>query len=143
MPARTEATRVRRVLGLEPGDEAFDLATSIETANSIVTDICLNTASYTYTTAKLELVERWLAAHFYTVTDGQVTVEQVASLRQQYAFKIDLYLNNTKYGQMALALDTNGSLVAFQRLLENGGRYKVGAIWLGRLIGAPYIPRKV
>ena len=143
MPARTEATRVRRVLGLEAGEEEFDLSTSIETANSVVTDICLDTATYTYTPAKLELVERWLAAHFYTVTGGQVTVEQVASLRQQYAFKIDLYLNNTKYGQMAIALDTNGSLVAFQQLLENGGRHKAGAFWLGRVIGAPYIPREV
>lgn len=131
MAIRTTAALVRGVLGMEPGDEEAVLTPYIETANSVVTDKCVDTDTYTYTAAKLELIERWLSAHFYTVFSGQTTVEQVASLRQQYAFKIDLYLNNTKYGQVALSLDTNGALAAYQQELLNGKR-RCNVTWLGR-----------
>lgn len=131
MAIRTTVALVRAVMGLEPGEESSSLSPFIETANSIVTDKCVDTDTYTYTAAKLELIERWLSAHFYTVFDGQTTVEQVASLRQQYAFKIDLYLNNTKYGQVALSLDVNGALAAYQQELLNGKR-ACRVTWLGR-----------
>lgn len=132
MPIRTTAALVRKIMGLEPGDESADLSPFIETASQVVSDICVDTDDYEYSDDKLELIERWLSAHFYTVYEGQVTVEQVASLRQQYAFKIDLYLNNTKYGQMALAIDTNGSLVEYQQSLINGGARRATMSWLGR-----------
>ena len=129
MAIRTDAEAVRKLIDWPEDDD--DFGPSIETASSIVTDICVNTTTYTYTAAKLELIERWLAAHFFTVQTGQVTEEQAGPVREKFAFKIDLYLNNTKYGQMALAIDTAGNLAALQAELENGGRRRVSATYLG------------
>lgn len=132
MAVRTTPERVRKIVEVDDED---DLAPFIETANSIVDAVCVDSDTYTYTAVKLEMIERWLSAHFFMVYVGQVTVEQVASLRQQYAFKIDLYLNNTKYGQIALALDTEGNLVKYQEDLKNGGKRRVGMTALGRYVG--------
>lgn len=131
MPIRTDPELVRKVLD---GDEEDDYSPYILTASSIVDDICVDTSTYTYTDEKKELIERWLAAHFFTVQEGQVTVEQVASLREQYAFKIDLYLLNTKYGQVAIAIDTAGNLARYQAILAAGGPRPVGMTWLGKSV---------
>lgn len=131
MPVRTDPESVRRVLD---GDDESDYTVYIETAASVVDDVCVNTVTYTYTAAKLELIERWLAAHFFTVQDGQVTEEQAGPVREKVAFKIDLFLLNTKYGQVALALDTAGNLAAFQKELETGGPRVATMTWLGRPI---------
>lgn len=134
MAIRTDAELVRKVLD---GDEESDYSPYIVAASSIVDDVCVDTSTYTYTAAKLELIERWLAAHFFTVQDGQVTEEQAGPVREKVAFKIDLFLLNTKYGQVALALDTAGNLAAWQKELENGGPRRCGMTWLGSYVTTP------
>lgn len=55
-------------------------------------------------------IHKYLAAHFASLRDQRVESEQVADVRKSYQGKTGMYLESTTYGQMAMALDTSGSL---------------------------------
>ncbi len=129
MPVRTDAERVRKIL-YDPLEED-DYEPHIEAASLLVDELCVDTSDHTYTDARKEMIERYLAAHFFTVQTGQVTEEQAGPVREKVAFKIDLYLNNTKYGQQAIVLDTAGNLARYQAILEGGGPRAVAMHYLG------------
>lgn len=77
---------------------------------------------------RLELIERWLAAHFYCMFDPRAEREKAGSVEAKYETKIDLRLNLSKYGQMAMLLDTTGYLDS----LNDGKKKRVlGVEWLG------------
>lgn len=114
------------------------LAPFIATANMVVTRLLSGALYYTPTgtyligmiNADLEIVERWLSAHFYAVRDMRRAEEQVATVREKVMFKVGLDLRNTMYGQMALFLDLSGLLADHNNNLDKT-RVKVGAFWLG------------
>lgn len=108
-------------------DSDIDLSPFIETANAIVTDIC---APLGYDDTRLELIERWLSAHFYRIRDQAIASEAAGSVSETFQYKIALDLKQTQYGQQAIALDTKGGLAAFNKRLELGTP-KPGITWLG------------
>lgn len=55
-------------------------------------------------------IHKYLAAHFASLRDQRVESEQVADVRKSYQGKTGMYLESTYYGQMALTLDTSGTL---------------------------------
>lgn len=114
---RTNEPAVRLILQQSGVPVTSDLTPYIDTASSIVTDHC--TASG-YSNEKLELIERWLGAHFYALDDPRVVQEGIATgPHQQFEFfKTDLGLDNTKYGQTAKRLDPAGNLAAFENALK-------------------------
>jgi hypothetical protein len=129
--ARTTAVLVRGVIEVAA---AVDLSPFIATANSVVNDHCTTSG---YSDEKLELIERWLAAHFTDVMlprSAQEGVTGAVGAYQQFErVAVDLYLNNTKYGQQAMALDPAKTLAAFNNSLSHvkelaGG---VSTEWLG------------
>lgn len=76
--ARTSSAAVILVLGQQTVngkagnyDGLSDLSPYIDTASSIVDDLvaAANTDGVTITATKAELIERWLAAHYYTQMD--------------------------------------------------------------------------
>lgn len=121
MPYRTDSTSVGGIIEV---DDSIDLDPFIETANALVTEIC---APLGYNEVRLELIERWLSAHFYAIRDPRARSEQAGDVQESFQFKIDLGLNQTRYGQMALQLDTKGGL---KNLNENSG-VKPGLFWGG------------
>lgn len=124
--ARTGAAAVREVLG-----DNYDHANSpslqpfIDAATLVVDDVaeCATAAGYSYTDARLELIERWYAAHLYTRRDPTYKARNTAAASGQF--------NTTgkEFLEGATALDPSGCL-----LIQTSEETSVaaGAAWLGK-----------
>lgn len=124
--SRTTAALVRGIIDAPTTD---DLDPFIAIANELVTEKCADVESYG--TARLELIERWLSAHFYTVYSPRTTQEKAGSVGETYQSKVDLGLNSSHYGQTAMRLDTNGGLAALDASTKKGGKKTVGVTYVG------------
>jgi hypothetical protein len=120
---RTTTEAVEGVLGDDyDRDGGRDLTPFVETASAMVDTLVVKAAlkAVTFTAARLELIERWLAAHYYTQSDR--TYKSRSTLDASATFNTD----GKEYLNAALALDNSGCLAA----LLNGKR--AGAFWLGK-----------
>lgn len=122
--ARTTSILVSGIIEVEA---AIDLTPFISVANELVTEVC-GTAGHT--DERLELIERWLAAHFYTNRDPRPVTEKAGPTSATYQSAVALNLATSHYGQTAMALDTSGELAAYNASLGSGKR-TVGVTWLG------------
>lgn len=131
--ARTTKTDVEGIVELDasvvPDDAA--LLPFITIANELVTECCVTGGPDTpYTDDRLELIERWLTAHFYTVRDPRTTNEKAGSVGATFQSKVDLGFDTSHYGQTAMRLDTNGGLAKLNSDMKKG-KPRVGVAWLG------------
>jgi hypothetical protein len=128
--ARTTAAAVKGLIDVD--DENIpDITPFIDAANELVTEVCVPAG---YTDGRLELIERYLAAHFYAVRDpaASPSSETAGPVGATYRWNVGLFLQGTKEGQQALTLDTAGGLARLSKQLENGTRRRtVSATWLG------------
>lgn len=108
--ARTSA---ELVLGICDLTEDLDLDPFIESATQLLDD-AIAEVDAVYTPEKEELIERWLAAHFACMYEPRTILEEVrgggAGVLERYEGRTALGLNHTRYGQMAMQLDTAGGL---------------------------------
>ena len=125
--ARTNEDAVK---GIVEVDGSIDLQPFIDTANSLVTDVCAPAANK-LSDAQLELIERWLAAHFYCIIDPQTVREEVSTLRTVYQQQVGYGLDQTRYGQQAKLLDTSGALAAYDNSLKKTRKRNVSVKWVG------------
>lgn len=126
MAIRTTNAQVAAIIELEVtvSTEPF-----IEVANSLVTELCTDSD---YTDEKLELIERWLSAHFYAIREGRATLEKAGKVSATIQSKVDLGFDVTHYGQMAMRIDTAGNLAKLNEQTKKGGVPVVGMTWVGR-----------
>ena len=110
-------------------DSDIDLTVFILMANELVTEVCSDSE---YSDVRLELIERWLAAHFYVIRDPRASSES-AGVSQSYALpSVAMSFQGTKEGQQALLLDTDGNLAALGARTTSGGKKSsIGVTWLG------------
>lgn len=108
-------------------DTKIDVDPFIVAASSLVDQV---EAATTFSEEKLQLIETWLSAHFYCMRDPRAVSEKAGPVGQTYQSKVDLNLATSHYGQMAMVLDTSGTLRALSR-----GRVNVSVKWLGTPIG--------
>lgn len=125
--SRTTSSAVEAIIDIVTGK---DLAPFIEAANDIVTDCCASVADYDAT--KLELIERWLSAHFYAIYEPRFKMERAGSVSSENQTKVDLGFDVTHYGQMAMRIDTAGGLAALNERIKNGKSNVVSITWLGK-----------
>lgn len=123
--ARTDSDAVGGIIEV---DSNISLTPFIEVANSLVTDLCTNDD---YTDAKLELIERWLAAHFYAIRDQRIASETAGPVTETKQYKVGLHLDQTIYGQQAMLIDTEGNLAGLNQRMKGKGPASVGMNWLG------------
>jgi hypothetical protein len=128
--ARTGAAAVKLVL-LRDYDTVDNpaLDTAIETASATVDDIVTKATARGITVpnaARLELIERWLAAHDYTRADPPWASESTAGASGSKQGQTGMGLEASFYGQTAMRLDTTGVL----RGLDKGTRAVLG--WMGK-----------
>lgn len=127
--ARTTAANVGKVVDV---DAAIDLEPFISMANELVTECCVGVNDTEYTAVRLELIERWLAAHFYVIRDPRLASEAVGPLREQAQNpQVQMAFHGTKEGQQALLLDTYGGLAALSARTAEGGKKATSAIFWG------------
>jgi hypothetical protein len=117
---RTTDTLVRTVIDL---DAAFVTDAHILTANELVTEVCVAAG---YSDARLELIERWLSAHFCAIHQQISASEGAGSVNQAFQFRLGLNLSVTMWGQQALILDTAMALAGLSKSAEDGKRRTVG-----------------
>ena len=81
---------------------------------------------------KLEEIETWLAAHFYTVRDPRPVSEGAGPVSTSYQSRVDLRLFTSHYGQMAAMLDETGILEEINKGKGITRTRRVGVHWLGK-----------
>ena len=131
--SRTTRTLISGIIELDleiiPDDAA--MLPFITMANELVTEACVTNGPTTaYDGTRLELIERSLAAHFYTNRDPRSVDEKAGSVGNRYQSKVDLGFDTSHYGQSAMRLDTNGGLAKLNNDMKKG-RSSVGVVWLG------------
>ena len=130
---RTSDVAVEGLLRSGADDSDYDGESSlqpfIDTANVIVTRVaaCATAKGITLSSAELELIERWLAAHFYKCSDQAFSSESTGGASGSYQGQTGMYLEGTKYGQTAINLDYSGCLLAISKGM------RAGASWLGKV----------
>ena len=120
-------------------DDTVDAEFAIEAANALVTEICAPVAltNPAYDDVRLELIERWLAAHFYAVRESRLRQENISRLQDQYQSRVDIGFDVTHYGQQAMRLDTAGGLADLNNRTKTAGtkptfpRRRIGLTYLG------------
>jgi hypothetical protein len=129
------------VAGVIEVDEDITLTPFISAASSLVdrvsayaaeNDLLQDDEDGKSRSEKLEEIETWLAAHFYTVRDPRTTQEGAGPVSASYQSRVDLRLFTSHYGQMAAALDETGVL---ERINSgaNGSRARTArATWVGK-----------
>lgn len=126
MAIRTDAEAVSKIN--TEVDDSIDLDPFIEIASALVDEVCTDSD---YSDARLELIERWLAAHFAAVNDPRTTLEHAGSVRVFFEGKSGLGLDFTRYGQQAKIIDTAGNLAALDKNMQSGGAKGIDITWLG------------
>lgn len=138
MAIRTTATAVKKIIETNSSIVVIDadLDPFIETANNLVDQCCTGDAgpATAYSDATLELIERWLAAHFYAIRDTRRSKEVADEVSESYMYRLGLNLNVTLWGQQALAIDTNGGLADVSKRAEEGNKKPsgIGVSYLGK-----------
>lgn len=119
------------VAGIIEVDNEISLTPFIDAANLLVTNVCTNSG---YTEATLEMIERYLSAHFYLLRDPQIRSSQIMGGTGEAYEQIstDLGLSVTKYGQQAKVLDYKGNLAVLDVALKKKlAPRKQSLHWLG------------
>lgn len=131
---RTTDSAVQGIIDVDT-DTYPALTQFIDTANELVTEVCASVldddGNVYYSDTRLELIERWLAAHFYAVADPRAAMEKAGPVSQSLQHKVDLNLAVTTYGQQAMLLDTKGGLAALNGQATDGIQRSAGVVWLG------------
>lgn len=142
--ARTDADAVKGILldDYDPAPEvgdAVDLSPFIATATVIVSRVatCAAAKDLTLSAEELELIERWLAAHCYAMSDQTLASTSTEGASASFHGQTGMRLEATKYGQMATTLDFSGCLTAIDK------RQVARGFWLGkpRSEQIPYVDR--
>lgn len=124
----TPLTNIAEILAIckEVDDETpvTEMNMFIQTAHVIV---CENLDGYSISTARLTLVERYLAAHFAAVTYTPTSFEAAGKVQESFSTKVALGFDLTRYGQQALRLDPTGNL----RRMDEAKIKKATISWLG------------
>jgi len=116
------------VQGIIEHDTTISLTPFIEAANALVTEVC---STDNYDATRLELIERWLSAHFYAIRDPRYESEKAGDVAAKYQSKVNLGFDVTHYGQMAMRLDTAGGLAALNTEAKSGGSVTASFTWGG------------
>ncbi len=136
--ARTTVAAVQAILG-DNYDDFTDLQPFIDTASAVVDDVVVCSRSrlpptIILTDAKAELIERWLACHYYHIMDQLYQVKSTSEASATFQGQTTMSVEGSKYGQVAINLDFSGCLSAiskrqFARGFWMGTRGSGGCTW--------------
>lgn len=111
--ARTQSVDVVAILGRDYATaQAPSLDGYIATANAMVNRVaqCAIDNEDPLSDVELELIERWLAAHYYCQSDKPYASKSTGGASASFHGQTAMRLESTLYGQTALGLDFSGCL---------------------------------
>ena len=130
---RTSSEAVAAIILVDTSNTP-DLSPFIDTANAMVSQACVidlaSGVATGYSDAHLELIERWLAAHFYAIRDPRIQSQGFGGASGAFQGQTQFNLASTSYGQQALLLDYQGGLARLSEHVAKGKRGKVGLVSL-------------
>lgn len=139
VPSRTTADRVRILLGSDYNGTT-DLAQFAADASVVVDRVVLMAAKkgITLSSAELEMVERWLAAHLYQMNDPGYTSRSNGGASGSFDGGSGEGWEGTRYGRTAVRLDYSNSLRNMDK------QQRAGGAWLGKPVTQqiPYEDRR-
>jgi hypothetical protein len=127
MAVRTTSEAVAKIIDVDE-DEVPDLSPFIETASSLVDEVCVGVG---YADARLELIERWLAAHFYAIRDPRLQSQNFGGAGGALQGQTAMNFQGTSYGQQAMLLDSVGGLARLSQHVAMGKRGVIGITHIG------------
>lgn len=109
-------------------DGSTDLAPFIATASAHVDDISAYATrnELEITATRLELIERWLTAWAYCMSDRTYASRSTGGKSGSFHGRTDMGFNANFYGQTAVSLDTTGFLAA------QGKGQRGSLVWAGK-----------
>jgi len=125
MAVRTTANAVGEIIKIK---SSVSIDPFIEAANVIVTKHCVDPD---FTAEELELIERWLSAHFYRMRELQRASQKAGPAYVSFDSVLELGFDNSTYGQMAMRLDWSGALSILNEQAKRGATPIVSVAWLG------------
>ena len=131
MTTRTTQAAVIVLLS-ENYDGSANLSAFIDTASAVVDRVAALDADGILSDANLELIERWLSAHYYAQSDPLYQSRSNGGASGSFQGQTAMVFSNTNYGQQAMALDFTMALSKMNQEALEGGRRKAGFAWLGK-----------
>ena len=89
----------------------------LDSASMVVTNLI---GSYYTDDSQLELIERWLSAHYFTANTPKTANEKAGDVSEAYQFTVGVGLKGSLYGQKVLEMDISGRFANWQRVIETG-----------------------
>lgn len=127
--ARTTTTAVDELLGVNyDGETSLTPYVAMATALIDRVVVCAATRGLTLTSDEAELLERNMAAHFYSSMDPLYSSKSTAGASGSFMWQGGQGLDGSRYGQAAKLLDRSGCLTA----LTTPGAGRARATWLGK-----------
>jgi hypothetical protein len=108
--------------------QAADLTPYIDTANAVVdrvNKVALKRAII-LTPVELELIERWLSAHFYSQSDKPYQSKSTEGASASFTGQTGMGLESSLYGQTAMRIDYSGAL------FNLNSQQRASCAWLGK-----------
>ena len=128
--SRTTSVAVQSLIEVDAS--ISDLSPYIATASVLVDRVAA--ADATVSADLLEMIERWLAAHFVSIRSPAIASESAGPVSASYQYSVGQHLDGTMYGQQALLLDPTGVLAAvnLQAKGKKASPRKASIMWLGK-----------
>ncbi len=134
LPDTMARTTTSLVQGILLGGQDYDTANLpslepyIDSASSLIDAVvaCAIARHRPLTAAQAEIIERWVSAHLYAMSDQTYAEKWTGKAKMVAHGKTGMHLEATKYGQVAMDLDTSGCLVAITT------RSRASLTWLGK-----------
>ena len=138
--ARTTSTLVIGILGRDYDSQPEvgappSLTPYIDTASALVDDIVANAVALglpALSAGRLELIERWLSAHYYQQSDQGFTSKSTDGASASFKGQTGKGLNGTQYGQSAITLDTTKYLQKIAAEVDGNQAKTATLLWLGK-----------
>lgn len=131
MAAYTKPSLVRAVLADVVDEIAIE--PHIDSAHAIVLYMESKCSGFkAMSLSQRELVERWLAAHFYASTDPQYSQKSTGGASGVFQGQVAMYFEGTWYGQRAMEVDGSGCLSKRQQELKTGTKQSASISWAGK-----------
>ena len=126
--ARTTQEAVRAIIAT---DDNLSVLPFIETATTLVDWLDSCDTSNELSDSALEVIERYLAAHFYAHRDQLYSEKKVGKSSGKFQGQTAMVLSSTQYGQTAMLLDVTGCLARRSKQAEKGTT-SPNMAWLGK-----------